>query len=605
MARTEVQPLGGMVRFAVALRLEVSGEDETLVRIGVYAAEGERMTPPDPNALLAEAEFVLVPSQLVAGTTVTAPAVARIGGESCGQVESSSAVLLRTASSGVLHITESLVVSQYCFDIPFQLALLLLDEAVSAFELEIDGAVKVINGAVASRGELPAGVVERVQATRDRVLTLANYLEQGQKHPLQTSVQFKPSTLKSAPELALVPTNLHVQSMEVVSDDGGCETTVTTTVGAFAAHIYGFKTGGIRQMLEGTPKAVTRLRVASRRDVAWSQALTAAITSFAQHLEWAVAKNSGAMGLAALQQLEALGFLFQVESLLSTQGKELGMLGDMDDAIRALAGVTFVVQLKGVSASVEERCRGQGGAVVLEVSRSCGGSSLGRSEPRVGLNLDVVLQIEVDARVLGGIGGGLEAGGGVLRVETVPVLFTQGINEMQTMANLLGGSKLQEDINAESLSRLQSFYSRWVKYHFGGEATSVAMRVLPELSEINASMQGLADEVQSSRSEKNAQILTRAADLTRTLLGGRVTVCKSAKDRTSMSVTFEQSRVLQQKHALVDGVTPETLMRAHGVRRDNAFLNIGRHSYAFNALQTFLLPSAYKPPSGTGGALVS
>ena len=35
-----------------------------------------------------------------------------------------------------------------------------------------------------------------------------------------------------------------------------------------------------------------------------------------------------------------------------------------------------------------------------------------------------------------------------------------------------------------------------------------------------------------SRSEKNVEILSRTADLTRKMMGGRATCCKSAKDRT-------------------------------------------------------------------------
>ena len=47
------------------------------------------------------------------------------------------------------------------------------------------------------------------------------------------------------------------------------------------------------------------------------------------------------------------------------------------------------------------------------------------------------------------------------------------------------------------------------------------------------------------RREKVVEILIRSADLARAMGGGRVTSCKSAKDRTAMSVTLELARVLR------------------------------------------------------------
>ena len=43
-------------------------------------------------------------------------------------------------------------------------------------------------------------------------------------------------------------------------------------------------------------------------------------------------------------------------------------------------------------------------------------------------------------------------------------------------------------------------------------------------------------------------------------------------------------------------------MRRHGVRRANAEKNIGTAKYAFSWAQAALLPAAYRPPTGTGGA---
>ena len=46
-------------------------------------------------------------------------------------------------------------------------------------------------------------------------------------------------------------------------------------------------------------------------------------------------------------------------------------------------------------------------------------------------------------------------------IPTFAVLFTQGINEMQTFANRLGQAGLQDSINQESLQRLFRFCERY------------------------------------------------------------------------------------------------------------------------------------------------
>ena len=102
---------------------------------------------------------------------------------------------------------------------------------------------------------------------------------------------------------------------------------------------------------------------------------------------------------------------------------------------------------------------------------------------------------------------------------------------------------------------------------------------------------------------KNTVLLRRCAQLVRCLHGARIVSCKSAKDRTSMSVTLEQARLLQEYHQLRESDVPRVteLMRRHGVRRLNAEKNIGQARYAFNTLQQALLPAEFRPPPGTGG----
>ncbi|KAI9183135.1 hypothetical protein H9P43_004052 [Blastocladiella emersonii ATCC 22665] len=76
-------------------------------------------------------------------------------------------------------------------------------------------------------------------------------------------------------------------------------------------------------------------------------------------------------------------------------------------------------------------------------------------------------------------------------------------------------------------------------------------------------------------------------------------VRRSAKDRTSMSVTLEQCFILQAAHLMSPGDFEGmlTAMRACGTR--NVERNIGKPTYAFNAIQWNILPRLYRPPKYT------
>ncbi len=103
------------------------------------------------------------------------------------------------------------------------------------------------------------------------------------------------------------------------------------------------------------------------------------------------------------------------------------------------------------------------------------------------------------------------------------------------------------------------------------------------------------------RAEKNTPLLLEASDLVRQMNGGRVTFCKSGKDRTAMSVTLDQMRRMHglgsDTHVVETFVKPiANVMREYGVRIDVACKNIGSPKYSFNSLQRKILPKIYRPP---------
>eukprot|EP00457_Paulinella_chromatophora_P007985 gb/GEZN01008012.1/.p1 GENE.gb/GEZN01008012.1/~~gb/GEZN01008012.1/.p1 ORF type:complete len:427 (+),score=48.41 gb/GEZN01008012.1/:46-1281(+) len=112
---------------------------------------------------------------------------------------------------------------------------------------------------------------------------------------------------------------------------------------------------------------------------------------------------------------------------------------------------------------------------------------------------------------------------------------------------------------------------------------------------------------EQKKSEKNLEILRQSAVMVRKLGAGRVVCCKSAKDRTSMSVTWEQHELLTRHFHLSEheGRLAAALFRTEGARRENVFMNTGKRAYAFNAFQRLALPPELRPPSTVCGTVSS
>jgi inositol polyphosphate-4-phosphatase len=103
---------------------------------------------------------------------------------------------------------------------------------------------------------------------------------------------------------------------------------------------------------------------------------------------------------------------------------------------------------------------------------------------------------------------------------------------------------------------------------------------------------------------KNVELLSVCQEFTRLMSGGRMTCCKSGKDRTSMSVTLECSKLMLNETKVV-AMNPHHLLsvfRRRGVRRQNLIKNIKKPYYAFNQIQWMNLPKMYRPPNGCYGS---
>ncbi|EQC33211.1 hypothetical protein SDRG_09195 [Saprolegnia diclina VS20] len=343
----------------------------------------------------------------------------------------------------------------------------------------------------------------------------------------------------------------------------------TVTCGAPTAHSLGLSKGGLIEMEESLlacEKNMVRVKTeyGLRKAVCVSQALSVLVTTFMTQLELCVQRmvpNHDAI----MAQWATVGFLLGWESLVSTQGKELRMLSDAWVAVKSLE--RFAIRLVSGDVEMELRERDDG----------------------------YVLDLPMPSVHFGSLPPALQDG---QLISVTAVLFTQGINEMQTLANAVGaqGIELQTRVNEKSLKALQKYLAS-LNSSPGLVHSCASLRLEPLATLIG------------STEKKNTRILLEASDNVRRMNGGRVTFCKSGKDRTAMSVTLDQARILgstwKQATVLMKESTMEkewleikpiaNLMREYGVRIEVAKKNVGQARYSFNSLQRKCLPKIYRP----------
>ncbi|XP_040525120.1 inositol polyphosphate 4-phosphatase type II isoform X8 [Gallus gallus] len=261
----------------------------------------------------------------------------------------------------------------------------------------------------------------------------------------------------------------------------------------------------LQELACGLPQC---LMLTLRRDIVFSQALAGLVCGFIIKL------HTGLHDQGFLQQLHTVGLLVQYEGLLSTYSEEAGMLEDMAVGISDLQKVMFKV----IEAKSED---------FLPIIT-------GRRE-------HYVIEVQLPAKMFELLPQEIKEGK-LLRM--YPVLFNVGINEQQTLADRFGDTTLQENINQENLQLLKEYYNLFTE--------KMPPDCLPHFQEQN-DLKGLLESLHQSiqaKKRKNVEIMWLAATICRKLNGVRFTCCKSAKDRTSMSVTLEQCSILRDEHQL-------------------------------------------------------
>ena len=373
-------------------------------------------------------------------------------------------------------------------------------------------------------------------------------------------------------------------------------------------------------------------KLAMRIDACASQALGFAVTAIKAVLT--LATYGEQHQLECLTNAFTLGnFLLPIESFLSTQGHEMGMIEDLEASVLWLCSVRIrlVTTLNQPSSNdggfiglCDDLCIRRdpiSGSLVVDLEMNRDESAMIneilesiRSSGNAVSTDDIALTVGKSDGVDSKKSLNNESCNILTEFGLTGVVFTCGVNEMQSLVNLSGGKEVhkQYEINAESFARLNRYLDlmkveKLPKYVPEQDNHLIGKLPLRErLRYYRAELKHSLDIASASPHVKTPGVLIRSAKICRDISGTVGILCKSGKDRTSMGVTLEQSCILSEKEeSIVEGQESTRVMRKYGVRRMNVYANTGQGYYAFNGFQQNMLPKCYRPPGGTYGGNVA
>ena len=416
-----------------------------------------------------------------------------------------------------------------------------------------------------------------------------------------------------------------------------------------------------------------RYDLAKRIDICSSQALGYAVTAVKLCVYLATAYNGAYFD--NLARALRIGLLVSQQSMLSTFGDELGMVEDLDFAASWLSLVTIrlvkhipgrdkvhVMRDSTKRYIVDIEIDAAEGETVIKAANSLsdyvvksgdlsetGSIRYSSLAPKLNeaLKENISLMnalkfkpvIELDASHVATCNEADLKVYGMMHL--VGVAFTQGVNEMQSLAHMSNHSDVQRqvDINNFSFQRIKQYHGHFIdaftfqyrkkeKVLEDAEAEAGALllgvfrktkdtksrralnyrttsamieatRTLDSVSKILEDVERILSKSAIAKGEKHVHMLIKSADFCRAVGGVVGILCKSGKDRTAMGVTLDIAKSLVEELGVLQGKDVCQILRSNGVRTMNVFANTGQPMYAFNELQRIALPACFRPPPST------
>ena len=419
-------------------------------------------------------------------------------------------------------------------------------------------------------------------------------------------------------------------------------------VGIPRDYIIGGSSNGARTLLETdevNPFVMhekRRFLLAKRVEICLSQILGFACTLIHTVIQMAALQpRSRYMDILHLSL--KTGFLLPLQSLLSTQGDELGMIEDMDAAVLFLRDVKMKVMRKVHDDHKTRRgvriTRGEDGRMVVSLYLGVKEADLVESITKSWADIDTaneqsgqstplsynatksnIPQTTASTSESKKAVPGLEkkkfvdlfAEGEIANVNLVSVFMNQGVNEWQSIAGNFGSKSvnLQVKCNQENLDILRDYIAAYQENYLlltahRGQPQGPSKRFIAQLTSALNDVSQAVEANRNAPNRKHVTILTTFAFLCRNLCGTVGILCKSGKDRTGMSSTLELVRSLTEEVVLIQPDLAVQALRETGGRRMNVWANTGQSMFAFNSLQRSYLPACYRPPAHTYSANVA